>query len=168
MQVIYQYAILGCLSTIVAILVIAYRRLSSLLATTDQVLPVWEYIAETPILRNYVGRIFTMLVKIRSPYSRSIGSLSHELFSYLDFRILSLEVGRCCGQLNRMRLSDGPFHCTHGVALTLFAEILARLAVFSRLKPGGRGILLKAETEYIKKARGIPLITHVKAYVKGM
>jgi len=71
-----------------------------------------------------------------------------------DFRIISLEVGRCSGELKRRRRSDGPFRCTHGVALSLFAETLAGLAVFSRLGPKGKGILLKSETEYIKKAKG--------------
>ena len=72
----------------------------------------------------------------------------------LDFRITSLEVGRCSGKLKRSRKSDGPFRCTHGVAITLFAETLAGLAVFSRLGPKGKGILLESETEYIKKAKG--------------
>jgi acyl-coenzyme A thioesterase PaaI-like protein len=72
----------------------------------------------------------------------------------IDFEIISLEVGRCSGQLHRRRTSDGPFHCTHGVALTLFAETVAGLAVFSRLGPKGKGILRKTETEYVKKAKG--------------
>jgi acyl-coenzyme A thioesterase PaaI-like protein len=71
-----------------------------------------------------------------------------------DYRIISLEVGRCSGELKRRHKSDGPFRCTHGVALSLFAETLAGLAVFSRLGPKGKGILLKSETEYIKKAKG--------------
>lgn len=72
----------------------------------------------------------------------------------IDFRIISLEVGRCSGQLHRRRTSDGPFNCTHGIALTLFAETIAGLAVFTRLGPNGKGILIKTETEYVKKAKG--------------
>jgi len=64
-------------------------------------------------------------------------------------------MGRCNGQLNRRKSTDGPFRCTHGVALTLFAETIAGLAVFTRLGPKGKGILLKTETEYIKKAKGM-------------
>src|SRR5208282_1847623 len=101
-----------------------------------------------------VGRIFTMLIKIRIPYTRSIGSPPVQSELIIDFRIISLEVGRCTGQLHRRRTSDGPFHCTHGIALTLFAETVAGLAVFSRLGPKGKGILLKSETEYVKKAKG--------------
>lgn len=72
-----------------------------------------------------------------------------------DFRITLLEIGRCRGTLKRRQASDGPFRCTHGIALSLFAETLGGLAVFSRLGPKGKGILLKIETEYIKKAKGM-------------
>ena len=76
----------------------------------------------------------------------------------LDFRILSLEVGRCRGVLKRRRRSDGPFSSTHGVAITLFSETLAGLAVFTRFGSKGRGVLLKSETEYVKKAKGTAII----------
>jgi hypothetical protein len=66
-------------------------------------------------------------------------------------------VGRCRGLLKRCRTSDGPFRCTHGVALSLFAETLAGLAVFSRMGPKGKAILLHAETQYLKKAKGMVL-----------
>lgn len=78
--------------------------------------------------------------------------------SDLDMRITSFEVGRCNGVLKRRQSSDGPFGSTHGVALTLFAETLAGLAVFSRLGPKGKGILLKSETEYIKKAKDMGIL----------
>ena len=155
MQINYQFAILGFFGLIIAFLAIGYFRLASAIAKTNQALMVWEYISETPIICNFVGRIFTWLIKIRIPYSRSIGSRFIWLMTYPDFRITSLEVGRCCAQLYRRRASDGPFRCTHGVALALFAEIIAGLAVFSRLGSKGRGILLKIETEYIKKAKGM-------------
>ena len=92
--------------------------------------------------------------------SKPLLSINRYLFTCVeselirDFQIISLEVGRCRGQLHRRRTSDGPFRCTHGVALTLFAETVAGLAVFSRLGPKGKGILLKTETEYVKKAKG--------------
>ena len=73
MEVDWQGALLWGLVTLLAALVIAYYRLSYVLSQTDQVLSVWEYIVETPILCNHVSRIFTMLMKIRNPYSRSIG-----------------------------------------------------------------------------------------------
>jgi len=147
------------LATIIALIAMAYFRLKAVLSQTDQVLVVWEYIAETPILCNHISRIFTMFMKVRNPFSRSIGPYSSlprlaEASLIVDFRITSLEVGRSSGRLKRSHKSDGPFRCTHGVALTLFAETLAGLAVFSRLGPKGKGILLKTETEYIKKAKG--------------
>jgi hypothetical protein len=63
---------IGCL--------VGYYFLSRALAQTDQVLVVWEKVAETPILGNYVGSIFTMLMKIRNPYSRSIRTHPSPLF----------------------------------------------------------------------------------------
>jgi acyl-coenzyme A thioesterase PaaI-like protein len=152
---------LWCLVGLVAIgLFIGYRRLVKSLGKPDQILPLWEYIAELHVLGFFADRLYTMLIKVINPYSRSIGTLSVNEFRLTpDFRITSLEVGRFSGRLDRRRMSDGPFRCTHGVALTLFAETLAGLAVFSRLLKGGNGILLKSETEYIKKAKGIARIT---------
>jgi acyl-coenzyme A thioesterase PaaI-like protein len=72
----------------------------------------------------------------------------------LDFQITSLEIGRCSGTLKRRWKSDGPFKSTHGVALTLFAETLGGLAIFTRLGAKGKGILMKTETQYLKKAKG--------------
>ena len=73
MEIDWQGALLMGLATIIAALAIAYFRLKAVLSQTDQVLSVWEYIAETPILCNHVSRIFTMLIKVRNPFSRSIG-----------------------------------------------------------------------------------------------
>lgn len=67
----------GSLGAILVSLILAYFRLSSVLARADQVLPVWEYIAETPILCQFVGRIFTIFIKIQNPYCRSIGTCLH-------------------------------------------------------------------------------------------
>jgi hypothetical protein len=77
MKVDIQISALGPLAIAIALLSLAYFRLSLALAKTDQALAVWEYIAETPILGNHVARIFTMLIKIRNPYSRSIGTMPH-------------------------------------------------------------------------------------------
>lgn len=73
MEVDRQRAFLLGFAIIIATLAIAYFRLSSVLSQTDQVLSVWEYIAETPVLCNHVGRIFTMFMKVRNPFSRAIG-----------------------------------------------------------------------------------------------
>jgi hypothetical protein len=39
--------------------------------------------------------------------------------------------------------------------------------VFSRLLKGGKGILLKSETEYIKKAKGMARSTAIQPNFKG-
>jgi hypothetical protein len=74
MQIDGQGAALTCLCAIVVIGILAYTRLSAVLANTNQVLVVWEKVAETPILGAYVGQLCTYLLKIRNPYTRSIGS----------------------------------------------------------------------------------------------
>ena len=68
--------------------------------------------------------------------------------------------------MNRRHRSDGPFRSTHGVAITLFAETIGGLAVFTRLGPKGKGILLKCETEYIKKVKGIFMVVE-KDLIQG-
>ena len=73
MEIEWQGALLLGLATIIASLAIVYFRLKAVLSQTDQVLSVWEYIAETRILCNHVSRIFTMLMKVRNPFSQSIG-----------------------------------------------------------------------------------------------
>ena len=60
---------------VVAAISTAYFRLSRALAKTNQVLALWEDIAELPFLGAHVGRIFTLFMRIRNPYSRSIGML---------------------------------------------------------------------------------------------
>ena len=67
-----QDMIYGWLAVLAIVCLVGYYFLSRALAKTNQVLVVWEKIAETPLLANYVGTIFTMFMKIRNPYSRSI------------------------------------------------------------------------------------------------
>lgn len=67
-----QDVVYGWIGLLVISCLVGYYFLSRALAQTNQVLAVWEKVAETPILGNYVASIFTMLMKIRNPYSRSI------------------------------------------------------------------------------------------------
>jgi hypothetical protein len=71
-----QLYIAACLALILLIAAIAYFRLASVLSKTNQVLEIWETLVETPILGAHVGRIFTFLLKIRNPYTRSISIIS--------------------------------------------------------------------------------------------
>jgi hypothetical protein len=70
----FQTWVLYGLTAIAILLVVAYYHLSSVLAKSNDVLAVWEKVAETPILGSFVGPIYTMLLKIRIPYTRSIGT----------------------------------------------------------------------------------------------
>ena len=62
----------GWIGLLAIVCLVGYYFLSRALARTNQVLVVWQKIAEMPVLGNHVGSIFTMLMKIRNPYSRSI------------------------------------------------------------------------------------------------
>jgi len=68
-----QLTILGILVSILVASLLAYFYLGSVLARTDQVLVVWEKVAGIPIVGKYSGQICTMFLKIRNPYTRSIG-----------------------------------------------------------------------------------------------
>jgi len=61
------------LALLLGFLVVGVYRLATGFAKADQVLPIWEYIAELPFFGSFVGRIFTMILQIMNPYSRSIG-----------------------------------------------------------------------------------------------
>jgi hypothetical protein len=66
---------LWCLLALIAMgLFIGYHRLVESLGKADQILPLWEYIAELPVLGLFVDRLYTMLIKVTNPYSRSIGT----------------------------------------------------------------------------------------------
>ena len=82
-----QIFVACCLGLTIAIVVVGYFRLASALAKTDQVLEVWEKLMETPIASAHVGRIFTYLLKVRNPYTRSI-SISRRRSASSNFRRL--------------------------------------------------------------------------------
>lgn len=70
-------SVLCCfLASLIIFLVVGYYRLARALSKADQVLPMWEYIAELPLLGRFVGRLFTIFIKVINPYSRSIGRQS--------------------------------------------------------------------------------------------
>jgi len=81
----------GWIGLLAIVCLVGYYFLSRALARTNQVLVVWQKIAETPVLGNHVGSIFTMLMKIRNPYSRSIRtSPPTSFFSLSNFKISGL------------------------------------------------------------------------------
>jgi hypothetical protein len=84
----------GWIGLLAIVCLVGYYFLSRALAKTNQVLVVWQKIAETPVLGNHVGSIFTMLMKIRNPYSRSIRTSPGPTFSpFLISRLPDYVVG---------------------------------------------------------------------------
>ena len=86
--------IYGWFGILVVAGLVGYYFLTRALSQTNQVLVVWEKIAETPLLGNYVGSIFTMLMKLRNPFSRSIRTLPY------------LSLGFAIANCSECRLSD--------------------------------------------------------------
>lgn len=87
--------------------------------------------------------IYSLMIGFMAPYTGTIRP-----------RVLSYEPGRIRIRMrDRWRLQN-PFKSIHAIALSNLGEAASGLALFSRLAPAQRAILVKIETEYLKKARG--------------
>lgn len=88
--------------------------------------------------------IFSRLLGVLAPYTGTIHP-----------KVLDYQPG-----LVRIRIRErwrlrNPFRSVHAIALSNVGEAASGLAIFSRLRADQRAILLKIESTYLKKARGI-------------
>lgn len=109
------------------------------MAKRPQPYELWQRISRWPL-----GKwIYSLFVGFMAPYTGTICP-----------RVLSFEPGRVRIRIrDRWRLRN-PFRSVHAIALTNLGEAASGLALFSRLSPSQRAILVRIETEYLKKARG--------------
>lgn len=106
---------------------------------TDRLESVWRWLSPLPGGRWLFGRVLGLMV----PYSGSIRP-----------RVHALEPGRATVSIRERRGLRNHFGSVHAIALANLGELASGLAMTLALPSGTRGIPIRLEIDYRKKARG--------------
>lgn len=99
----------------------------------------WTRLARLPF-----GRLaFSQLIRLRIPYSGSIGA-----------EVVELADGHSVVRLQDRRAVRNHLDCIHAIALMNLGELSTGLAVFHKLDGSAKGIITELRMQYFKKARG--------------
>ncbi len=104
-----------------------------------RVLKLWRRWGGTPLGR----KLYSLALSYMVPYSGTIRPL-----------VLQLQPGYALIELRDRRILRNHLNCIHAIALANLGELASGLALLSALPGDVRGIVVKLEIEYLKKARG--------------
>ena len=104
-----------------------------------KLLRMWQRLHSVP-----GGRwLFNMLMARMVPYTGALGA-----------KLVELSPGHAVCVLHDRHGVRNHLHSVHAVALANLAELCSGTAMLTALSPGTRGIVVRLEIEYLKKARG--------------
>ncbi|KAG0345593.1 hypothetical protein BG004_003511 [Podila humilis] len=132
-----NYLILALASAAAYSFTIISNIITTKLGSIRDPLQTWEILNNVGLLPIRLRAwIFSTLVGIANPYSRSI-----------NFRITELRKGKACGVLRETKEVSNPFRRVHAGALVTFGETVGSLALFTLLGKKDRAILTNINAE---------------------
>ncbi|KAI9235153.1 MAG: hypothetical protein BYD32DRAFT_421859 [Podila humilis] len=151
-----NYLILVLASVAAYSLSVVSNLITTKLGAIRDPLQAWEILNNVDVLPIRLrARIFSTLVGIANPYSRSI-----------NFRITELRKGKTCGVLRETKEVSNPFQRVHAGALVTFGETIGTLALFTLLGKKDRAILTNINAEYVKVSRGLLTASSIVSPIK--